>query len=672
MNFRPLARLAVTNTAASAVLLQSSREQVELRVLADDLFRLRIVRGKTFSVHPSWAVAKTHWAAAPTRVRSTARHVSLETRAGQLKMRQADGSWQLRDARGRLQLSAGPAATGFAGRQARVTLDLAGGESLFGLGETAGPLNQRGRVREFWNLDVLGHASCIHPGLRSLYVSIPFAVTLRDGRAAGLFWDNPAKQVWDMGQTAPDEWRLSAASGELDLYLFPGPEAGRIVERYTELTGRMPLPPRWALGYHQSRYSYKSRAEVERLAREFRRRKIPCDALYLDIDYMRGHRVFTFGKNFPRPAEMIARLRRQGFKVVTIVDPGVKNDPTFGVLRRGRALDAFVKAPGGRRDFIGKVWPGNCRFPDFLNETVRRWWGREQGRFQRLGAAGFWNDMNEPAVFDGPGKTMPLACVHEMDLAGRVRHAAAHNLYGLAMARASFEGALAHAPDQRPFIISRAGYAGIQRYATVWTGDNSSTWEQLAGSVPMLLNLSLSGVAFCGADVGGFLDNAEGELLARWTQLAAFTPFFRNHCNKDACPQEPWAFGQKIEAICKRSIELRYRLLPYLETLFAEAHQRGTPIIRPLFYHYQDDPVAVGVGDQFLLGRDLLVAPVLQPGAVARCVYLPRGEWVNFWSRRGRHRGGRHIVARAPLDTIPLFIRAGAKILLAPVRQFIS
>jgi alpha-glucosidase len=522
--------------------------------------------------------------------------------------------------------------------------------------------------------------------LRSLYVSIPFAVSLREGRAAGLFWDNPAKQVWDIGVTAPEEWRMNAAGGEIDLYLFPGPEASRVVERFTELTGRMPLLPRWALGYHQSRYSYASRAELERIAREFRRRKIPCDALYLDIDHMDGFRVFTFGRSIPRPRSMLARLHRQGFKVVAIVDPGVKNDPRFGLLRRGRKLDAFVKAPGGRRDFIAKLWPGKCRFPDFFDPTARRWWGREQARFQRLGLDGFWNDMNEPATFDGPGKTLALKCVHteRETLAPRPRgkarrvgdvhhvHAAVHNAYGMLMARASRDGALAGRPAVRPFIVSRAGYAGIQRFAVVWTGDNSSTWEHLAGSVPMLLNLGLSGVPFCGADVGGFLDNATGELLVRWTQLAAFTPFFRNHCNKDARPQEPWVFGPEVERICRKFIQHRYRLVPYLSQLVTEAHERGTPIIRPLFYHYQDDPVAAGVGDQFLLGRDLLVAPVLQQGAVARCVYLPRGTWLSFWNRRQRHGGGRHVVAEAPLDAIPVFVRAGASIPTGPVRQFIA
>ena len=660
-------------------------------MLADDLFRLRVSSGKSFSPLPSWAVSKRDWPLVTARIHSDSREVSIKTKLGQCTLQLNSCRWELADARGKSLLTA--TACGFSEAQARVTLSLRDCEAVHGLGEMTGPLDKRGLVREFWNADVLGQASCMHAGLRNLYVSIPFGISLRSGRAAGIFWDNPARQVWDLGQSAPDEWRLEAATGEIDLYLFTGPRVTGVVERYTELTGRMPLPPRWALGYHQSRYSYASRAELERVGREFRRRKIPCDALYLDIHHMDGHRVFTFGKTFPRPRQMLAKLARRGFKVIAIVDPGVKDDAKFGVLKRGRALNAFVKARGGKKDFIGKAWPGRCRFPDFLNVRARRWWVSEQVRFMRLGLAGVWCDMNEPALFDIAGKTLPGDCVHRdnrsriLQVARRgaaqaeasdyvnLPHSSQHNLYGLLMARAARAAALwvsLRSRDERPFVLTRAGYAGVQRYATVWTGDNSSSWEHLAESVPMLLNLSLSGVAFCGADAGGFLDNCTGELLARWTQLAACTPFFRNHSNCDSRPQEPWAFGPEVERVCKKFIELRYRLLPYLGKLFTEAHERGTPIMRPLFWHYPDDKIAARIGDQFLLGADLLVAPVLQPGCVARCVYLPRGEWVNFWNRRERVRGGRHIVASATLDTLPLFVRAGAKLALGPLRQFMS
>ncbi len=642
----------------------------------------------------------------------TVRRLTLTTTAGKFSLNRRTGAWTLRDHVG-LEVFRCTAFAVIDG-QSQLTLRLADGESIFGLGESTGPLNKRGLIREFWNADVLGHSSCIHPSLRNLYVSIPFALSLRKGRAAGLFWDNPARQTWDIGCMEPDEFRLRAATragdlqspsvaselagrrlqiagtGDGSLYLFLGPTPADVVVRFTELTGRIPLPPRWALGYHQSRYSYASRAELERIAREFRRRKIPCDALHLDIHHMDGHRVFTFGKSFPRPREMLAKLARQGFKSVAIVDPGVKDDPKFGVLKRGIAQRAFVKAPGGKRDFIGKVWPGKSRFPDFLNRRIRRWWAEEQAAFQRLGLAGIWNDMNEPALFDTSGKTLPDECIHRIrnfQVANqsesksrdtqaegcdyKVPHSAMHNLYGSAMAQASREGALLAAPDKRPFILTRSGYAGIQRHAAVWTGDNSSTWEHLAESIPMLLNLSLSGVAFCGADVGGFLDNCTGELLARWTQLAAFTPFFRNHANIDTHRQEPWAFGPRFEALCRDAITLRYQMLPYLECLYAEAHRMGAPIMRPLLWHHPNDPAAVACEDQFLLGENLLVAPILRPGATARSVYLPRGLWFDFWNG-GLLEGGQHVVAEAVREHIPVFVRAGAVIPTTSPRQFLT
>jgi alpha-glucosidase len=640
---------------------------VQLTALAPDLFRFRLTRTARFSARPSWAVCKTEWPDPVATVTQSARRVALKTTHGELRLATNEDAWELLDAAGR---SVFQGTCLIKKGRPHVSVELKPGESLFGLGETTGTFNKRGLVRDFWNIDVLGHAPAIHPGMRNLHVSIPMALALHEGRAAGLFWDNPARQRWDLGQTDSEVWWMEVDSGEIDLYLFPGPAVKSVVERYTELTGRMPMPPRWGLGYQQSRYSYKTRERVEEVAAAFRAKKIPCDVIYLDIHYMRGYRVFTIGRTFPKPAEMIAKLRQQGFKTVTILDPGVKDDPKYGVLQRGRKGGHFVKDPRGRKDMIGKVWPEESRFPDFLNARTRAWWGKEQAALQKLGVAGFWNDMNEPAIFDGPGKTLPGACVHQTDH-GPLPHASIHNVYAMHMAWASQEGMRAGAPGQRPFVITRAGYAGVQRHALIWTGDNSSVWEHLADSVQMLVNLSLSGVAFCGADAGGFLGSATGELLARWLQLAAFTPFFRNHSDIKSHPQEPWAHGPEVEAICGRYIRMRYELLPYLYGLFVEAHRQGTPIMRPLLWHYQDDPTAVAAGDQFLLGRDLLVAPVLRQGAVARSVYLPRGTWHDFHTG-ARHEGGQHVLAEAPLDTIPLYVRAGAIIPMAPARQFVG
>lgn len=582
---------------------------------------------------------------------------SLVHGSTELRVLLRTGEWAVSD-RGIEIFHALPGSTVLRGQQSTLALALHARESIFGLGEATGTFDRRGLVRDFWNIDVLGHAPGIHPGLRNLYISVPFALSLRDGRAAGLFWDTPARQSWDLGQADLERWTLHAEAGEVDLYVFVGPTVPEVVGAYTQLTGRSPIPPRWALGYHQSRYSYASAKEVQALAKGFRRRAIPLDVIHLDIHYMADYRVFTFGKAFPGPERLCRSLGREGIRLVAIVDPGVKDDPDFPVLKRGQAHGAFVKQPDGVTDLLGDVWPGPSRFPDFTRASVREWWGREQAALQSKGVCGFWNDMNEPANFTGPGKTLPLDAVHQTDQ-GVARHSQVHNIYGMQMSRASREGSLAYDPEARPFILTRSSHAGGQRHATVWTGDNSSNWDHLRDSVQMLLNLGLSGFASCGADAGGFLENATPELYARWIQLASFTPFFRSHTNTGTRPHEPWAFGSRVESIARRFIELRYQLLQYHYALAAESESTGAPVMRPLLWHHANDPVAVRCADEFLLGRDLLVAPILQQGDTARAVYLPNDLWYDFWTDECLV-GGAHHLAQAQLERIPLFVRAGA------------
>ena len=638
-----------------------------IEALAPDLFRLRLERDASPPSPASDAIVKRAWEIPETAAQRIGHRYCLATECGVFSWDRR-GSWQLNDSEGFEVFSAGPGLTSFtADGTPELTLDLIEHESLFGLGEVTGPLDRRGTVREFWNIDVLGHAPAIHPALPSLYVSIPFALSLRHGRAAGLFWDNSSRQRWDLGSTVPNRWSLKADSGPIDLYLFLGPTVESVLARYAQLTGTMPLPPEWALGYHQSRYSYETQARVEAVAREFRRRDMPCDALYLDIHHMDGYRVFTVGSGFPKPRSMTRKLHQQGIRTVAIVDPAVKDDPDFPVLQRGIQNDAFVRAADGKTDVLGEVWPGAARFPDFLRHEVRNWWGDEQRALLDLGISGIWNDMNEPANFARPDKTLPPDAMHQTN-SGPQPHAAVHNLYGQAMAQASRDGLLRHRPDQRPFVVTRAGYAGIQRHAIVWTGDTSSHWDHLRDSLPMLLNLSLSGVPFCGGDVGGFLGNASPELFVRWLQFAAFTPFFRNHSNLGTRDQEPWAFGPEVEAIARQTLRLRYQLIPLLYSLSQRAATTGEPLMRPLFYHYTNDPVAVACNSQFLLGRDVLIAPVLEPGCPARSVYLPKDVWYDFWTGE-RHVGGGPILAPTPLDRIPVYVRAGGILPLTEARN---
>jgi len=532
------------------------------------------------------------------------------------------------------------------------------GEAIYGLGEKAFDLNLRGQAVDIWNTD----PECYQPGVDPIHLCIPMLVGLRQGRAYGVFFDNPGYARLDLGRTQHDCLHYVADSGELCVYLFGGPTLPAVLARYTHLTGRMLLPPRWLLGYHQSRWSYYPEQQVRELAAEFRRRRIPCDALHLDIDHMDGYRIFTWDRDrFPDPARLLADLSEQGFRIITIVDPGVKVDPGYPVHDEGLARNAFCSLPDGRL-FQGPVWPGECYFPDFTDPTVRAWWGDLYRSLLEAGVAGFWNDMNEPAIFGG---TMPrnVSLHHE----GRgTSHCEIHNVYGLQMARASAEGVRRLRPDERVPVISRSGYAGLQRFALVWTGDNHSTWEQLRLGVSMCLNLGMSGVALCGPDVGGFAGDADGELLARWTQVGALTPFFRNHSALGTRPQEPWAFGEPYESICRRWIEFRYELLPYLYTAAWQAAQTGLPMMRPLALAFPEDPHTYSLGDQFLLGDALLAAPVGYPGQRSRPVYLPGGLWYDFWT--GERLSGQ-VTADAPLERMPLYVRAGAVLPLGPVLQ---
>lgn len=560
-----------------------------------------------------------------------------------------------------------------------VRLVLAPGEAVYGLGEKIGGLDRRGRRWVFWNTDVTPHL----PDTDPLYVSIPFWMSLRPEAggttASGWFLLAPGRSAVDAGAAAPDRLAATVDGGALDLFVMAGPAPAEVVRRFTALTGRMPLPPLWAVGHHHSRWGHESAADLLDCAREFRRRGIPCDVLYLDIDHMDGFRVFTWDPGrFPDPEGLARELEAAGFRLVTIVDPGVKADPGYDLYREGLAGGHFVLLPDGR-PFHGDVWPGRCAFPDFLRPETREWWGEWIRRHAARGVAGVWNDMNEPAVFgpDGTG-TFPPDVGHRVGAGRTVRHAEVHNLYGQLMARAAAEaldgwaprGGEA-APGLRSFVLTRSGFAGVQRYAAVWTGDNTSSWEHLGWMIPMLAGLGLSGVPFVGADVGGFAGDVDGELFARWVQAAALTPLFRNHSAVNTRRQEPWTFGPEVEAVARRAISLRYRLLPYLYGAFEEASRTGAPVMRPLVYEFPADPEARAVADQYLVGRDLLVAPVLEPGAGRRRVYLPEGKWLCLPA--GPHLAGPgRVEVSAPLSELPLFGRAGAVLPLWPVAPSVA
>lgn len=535
-----------------------------------------------------------------------------------------------------------------------ITLPLHRADRCFGLGEKTGYLDRRGRTYTMWNTDDASpHIETLDP----MYVSIPFLIHMTEsGGACGLYLDDSHKTEWDVGYTDPSHVRVKTPRDSADLYFVAGPRITDVVRRYAAVTGTMPLPPKWALGFQQCRYSYMSADRVREVAGEFRKREIPCDVLYLDIDYMDEYRVFTWDpEQFPDPAGLVHDLRTEGFRAITIVDPGVKKEAGYEVFDDGLARGSYVLDADGV-PYVGEVWPGKVVYPDFSRPDVRKWWGERHRPLFDAGIAGIWNDMNEPSDFSpGPKGTLPEDAIH----GGRRRHAEMHNLYGMHMSQATREALQAERPGERPFVLSRAGFAGIQRFAAIWTGDNHSIWLHLEQSLPMAMNLGLSGVAFVGPDCGGFSGDGQGELLARWTQVGALTPFFRNHSSKGTRDQEPWTFGPEIEEICRRYIRLRYELLPYLYTQFRKAATDGTPILRPLVYDFAADPEVRPIADQAMVGPSLMMCPIVRPHTTRRVAYLPAGEWYDAWTA-ARLKGGDWHILKADLATLPLLVRAGA------------
>ena len=558
-------------------------------------------------------------------------------------------------------------------------------DAFYGLGEKSGAFNRMGRDFTLWNTDVMNGGATeeftrgrpptdprsdnLSTEFDPYYISIPFfyhhpSVPFAQAGAAapmsGHLIDNPWRGHVDF--SCNGRHQIAFNGGQYQEYIFAGPTMAEILRDYTELTGRMTAPPLWALGHHQCRWYDYTRADVEQLARAYRERGLPCDVIWLDIDYMDGFRVFTWDEQkFPDPADLMQSLEAQGYRMITIIDPGVKYERGNPLFEEGLKNRLFCETTVGT-PFVGRVWPGQTVFPDFSLPETRAWWGRLNAEHVKSGIAGIWNDMNEPATFDGDVEAMRFG--H-----GKHEHARFNNEYALLMAMGTVEGLRAAMPERRTFVLSRAGSPGIQRYAANWMGDNVSTWEHLAMSLPMALGLGISGQPFVGADIGGFGKNCQGELLARWYQCAAYTPFFRNHNCSGHRDQYPWSFGPAVEAICRAAIRERYRLLPYIYTSFLQSTESGAPVQRPLVWEDATDPVCRDLHDEFLLGDHLLVAPALSPGQTRRQVYLPAGQWRD-WQDGSLREGGRYYTETTPMDRIPVFARAGAVIpLLAEIPE---
>jgi alpha-glucosidase len=540
---------------------------------------------------------------------------------------------------------------------------------FYGMGEKQTPFEKGGRAHRFWNTDVWDD----HGSLRVRdsaydpdYISVPWVIVKRGNTYAGLLVDNahasvisiaPSPNVANQMKAAEDTYPnfyLGAEDGEPSLWILFGPSLPELLAKFQRLTGPMPLPPLWALGHHQCRWGYRSPGDLHALADGFDRHRFPNDGLWLDIDYMRGYRVFTFDpEHYPDPAADLEGLRKRGYRVVPILDPGVKQEPGFAVYDEGKRLDVFCRNEAGK-DFTGLVWPGYTVFPDFSLERARAWWADHVAGLVARGADGAWLDMNDPS-------TGQVDCQGMLFDGGRAPHHAFHNQYASLMAEASFRGFLQARPDTRPFLLSRSGFTGDQKFTAHWTGDNWSNYHHLHMAIGKCLNLSMSGMAMVGPDVPGFGGDASEELFVDWYKAGFLLPFFRNHCMREMRDQEPWAFSAGALDIARRHIRLRYKLLPYLYNLFIAHAERGEAVMRPLFHDFRDSrrlPLE-HVNDQFLVGPSIMQAPFTVEGQAEREVILPAARWWRA-DEPAWVEGPSRLEARKRKASTPIFLKEGA------------
>ncbi|MFZ1703454.1 MAG: glycoside hydrolase family 31 protein [Saprospiraceae bacterium] len=651
----------------------STESVLEITLFSDDISRIRYATEGIFEQDFSYAIApKNNFAPPHCSYNQHTDYIEIATRSFKIIIRKEDlkisfvensGKIICRDDKGFHWHENDT----FGGNVVKLSKVIQEGEHYYGLGDKTMHPNLRGRRVINWAMDTYGYKKDEDP----IYKAIPFYMGIHKDIGYGIFFDNTFKSYFDFGSERKTIASFWADGGEMNYYFIHGPKLMDVIQRYTLLTGVPEMPPMWALGYHQSKWSYYPESKIREITQKLRNHKIPCDAIYFDIDYMDGFRCFTWDlEKFPQPKKLISELKDQGFKSIVIIDPGIKKDKDYSVFKKALEKKYFCRRADGQL-LKGKVWPGDCYFPDFTDPKVRKWWASLfKEMMSDLGVSGVWNDMNEPALFEVESKTFPNDVRHVYD-GNPCSHRKAHNVYGMQMARATYKGVKKHGKDKRPFVITRSAYAGTQRYCASWTGDNIASWEHLWLATVQIQRLSISGFSFVGSDIGGFMDHPNPELYIRWIQLGVFHPFCRTHSSGDHGEQEPWSFGEEALDIVKRFIELRYELLPYLYTTFYKYISTGTPMIQPIAIYDQYDKETLYRADEFLLGDDLLVCPVLEPNAKSRYVYLPKGRWYHLFSGNC-YEGSKEISVETPLDSIPVFIREGAVIPKFPVRQYVG
>jgi alpha-glucosidase len=639
--------------------VRSGRLLIRITALTPDIIRVRVARDGVLPEDSSWAVLAPMRAA---HVPVTPIPDGFATTAVRLRVDPTTLALTITDPAGKVILADAADPVSLDGRAFTLRKVLPLGEHIYGLGDkTGGVLDRRGKTYVDWNTDAYRFDSSTDP----IYKSIPFFIGVGGaGGSYGLLLDNTWRTWFDFGHRDADTLAMGGPDGPIDYYVIAGPTTREVVRRYTDLTGKAPLPPEWALGYQQSRYSYMSAAEVREVAKTLRSDRIPTDVMWLDIDFQDRNRPFTIdAKTYPDLKKLTADLAADGIKLIAITDLHIADAPNQGYAPydTGIAGNDFVHNPDGSV-YVGKVWPGPSVFPDFTDKKARAWWATNFTQLADAGIAGFWNDMDEPSVFNETG-TMPLDVVHRIDsddFAPReATHAEIHNVYGMENSRATHDAAKSLRPNEREFVMTRATYAGGQRYAVTWTGDDSSTWDHLRLSVHQLINLGLSGFAYAGADVGGFTGGPSPDLMTRWFEIGAFTPIFRDHSEKGSPRAEPWLDGPAHLAIRRRFVEERYRLMPYFYALADENSRTGDPLMRPVFYDYPDAlDAACNQTMDFTLGASLLIAPPPQmesPEPYQIC--LPTGGWYDYWT--GKAVNSSTVTVTPELDSLPVFVRAG-------------
>ncbi len=654
---------------------QCPNTTVEFVVLDPNIVLMKHAGVQGFVDEPSYAVVEKEWPATETQVGVDNATATLSTDALTITVtwpgcrvvaQDSNGTvlWDDTEGEGYFEQAGQFQGAGFNIKGIRRTIPEEAG--FYGFGEKTGALNKRGRRLEFWNTDKPSYGPAQDP----LYQSIPFYIGMQQGNAYGVFVDNTHFMRFDIGHTTPDEFLVEAFGGDIRQYLIAGPAVADVVRRYTQLTGTQVMPPRWAVGYHQCRWSYTPDTRVLDVCEEFRSRQIPADGIWLDIDYMDGFRSWTWHpQDFPDPEGLVSSVAELGFKVTAIIDPGLKFDPGWDIYDAGLAGGHYLTNPGQDTPYVGEVWPGPAVFPDFTNPTTRSWWGTLIPRLTDSGVWGIWLDMNEPASFLAEDFNTVPGEVEAFGNGTPTNLFAIHNVYALMESKGTYEGYRLHLPNQRPFLLTRAGFAGIQRYSAVWTGDAASNFVALADQLPMLMGLGLSGVANVGSDVGGWEGNPTAELFARWIAVGSISPFYRTHVQQNSNDQEPWSYTEEVEDISRIHISKRYRLLPYYYSLFYQAWLHGDPILRPLLYEFQGDPDTWNLSDEVMVGPWMLVAPVVTEGASTRSIYLPAGRWMEAHSG-AVYEGPTTVTLDVTLQALPTYLRAGSIIPKAPLMMY--